>query len=143
MKTYVITAIIALCSFLAGKYLFPPKPEIKEVTKTVTVEKYVEKRNVKKNKVITKKPDGTKITEITEIDTSIITDNRNSKTEKKTQVKSAAKLTLGLLAIKQINDFGQPFEYGATISVPVFGAVKAQGLVTTDKRVGLGLGLEF
>lgn len=143
MKLYLYAGVACLLSFLAGKYLFPPSPEIKERVKTVVVEKYVEKRNIVKNTKVTEKPDGTKVTETTESDRSVIVDNTKSQSEKKVEVKGSAKLTLGLLAIKQVDDFGKPFEYGATVSVPVFGNVKAQGLVTTDKRVGLGLALEF
>jgi hypothetical protein len=143
MKLYLYAGAACLLSFLAGKYLFAPAPEIKEKIKTVTVEKYVEKRNVVKNTKVTELKDGTKVTETTERDNSVIVDNSRSQTERKTETKSAAKLTLGLLAIKSVNDFGKPFEYGATVSVPVVGNIKAQALVTTDKRVGLGVALEF
>lgn len=143
MKLYFYAGIACILSFLAGKYLFGPKAEIKEVTKTVVVEKYVEKRNISKKVTVTKKKDGTEITETVETDKSIIVDNTKSQVDTKTEIKSTAKLTLGLLAIKQVNDFGKSFEYGATISIPVFGNIKAQGLVTTDKRVGLGVALEF
>jgi hypothetical protein len=140
MKLYLYAGVACLLSFLAGKYLFPPSPEIKERIKTVVVEKYVERRNVVKNTKVTEKPDGTKVTETSESDKSIIVDNTKSKSDIKTEVKGSPKLTLGLLAI---SDFSSPLNYGATVTVPVFGNVKAQGIVTTDKRVGLGLALEF
>lgn len=143
MKFYLYAGAACLLSFLAGKYLFQSKPEIKEVTKTVVVENYVEKRNVVKNTKVTEKPDGTKVTETTESDRSVIVDNTKSQVDKSVSVKGNTKLTLGLLAIKQVNDFAKTFEYGATVSVPVFGNIKAQGLVTTDKRLGLGLAVEF
>lgn len=143
MKIYIYSALACLLSFLAGKYLFSPVPEVKERVKTVVVEKYVEKRNVVKNTKVTEKPDGTKITEVTESDKSVIVDNTKSQSERKTEVKGTGKLTLGLLAIKDAGNFSRNMEYGATVSVPVFGNLKAQGLVTTDKRVGLGVGLEF
>lgn len=143
MKKYGTFAIVALISFLAGKYLFPTKPEVKEVVKTVTVEKIVEKRNVVKNTKVTEKPDGTKVTEVTETDKTVIVDNTSSKSEKKLEVKGSAKLTLGLLAIKDGSDFSSPTQFGTTVTVPLVGNLKMQALGTTDKRVGLGLALEF
>lgn len=143
MKSYIYTGAAVILAFLAGKYLFPPKAEIKEVTKTVTVEKIVERRNIVKSTRTTEKPDGSKVTEVTERDTSVIVDNSSSQSERKTEVKGSAKITLGLLAIKSVDNFARPFEYGATISVPVVGNIKAMGLVTTDKKVGVGLGLDF
>jgi len=142
MKLYLYVGIACVLSFLAGKYIFPPAVEVREKVRTVTVEKIVEKRNVVKSTRTVEKPDGTKVTETTERDTSVIVDNSSSKSERETKT-GGAKLTLGLLAIKNAEDFSQSFEYGATISVPLVGKLKAQGLVTTDKRVGLGLGLEF
>lgn len=140
MKIYLYAGIACIASFLAGKYLFPPSPQIVERTKTVVVEKYVEKRNINRSSRVTERPDGTKVTETTESDKSVIVDNTKTKSDKKLEVKGSANLTLGLLAI---SDFSRPMEYGATVTVPVFGNIKAQGLVTTDKRVGLGLALEF
>lgn len=143
MKKYLHFGIIAIIAFLAGKYLFPPKPEVKEKVKTVVVEKYIEKRNVVKNTKVTEKPDGTKVTETIEKDNSVIVDNTSSKSEKKVETKTGSKLTLGMLYIKDASDFSSPANFGATISVPVFGNLKAQGLVTTDKRVGVGVAFDF
>ena len=143
MNKYLIGLGLIIAAFFAGKYLTKPKTEIKEVIKTVTVEKYVEKRNVVKTTKTTKKTDGTEITETTESDRSVIVDNTSSRVEKKLEVKSGGKITLGLLAIKDTSDFSRPTEFGATVSVPLFGNVKAQALGTTDKKVGVGLALEF
>lgn len=143
MKKYLTLGLVSLLSFLAGKYLFPPQPQIKEVVRTVQVEKKQKKEDkvVKSTKI--KKPDGTVVTETTVTSKTDTTTDKTSQSERRTETKSSSKLTLGLLAIKNVSDFGKPFEYGATLAVPVFGNVKAQGLVTTDKRLGLGLALEF
>lgn len=143
MTNYLKITIVAIIAFLAGKYLFPPKAQIKETVKTVVVEKIVEKRNVVKKTKTTEKPDGTKVTEVTETDRTVIVDNTSSRTEKKVEVKGSAKVTLGLLAIKDANDFSAAIQYGATVSLPLIGNLKAQALGTTDKRIGLGLALEF
>ena len=143
MKKYGIITIIALGAFLAGKYLFPPKPEVKEVVKYVEVEKKVQNKDkvVKSTKI--KKPDGTVVTETTVVENTKTTTDKSSKLESEKLVRSAAKITVGVLAIKDASDFSAPTAFGATISVPVFGNVKAQALGTTDKRIGLGLALEF
>ena len=142
MKLYLKFGLVAVLAFLAGKYLFPPKPEIKETAKTVTVEKIVERRNVEKTTRVTEKPDGTKVTETTEKDRSIIVDNSSSKSQTKTEIKGSAKITLGLLAIKNVEHF-RDTDFAATVTVPLFGNLKAQALGTTNKQIGLGLALEF
>lgn len=139
MKNYLIIAIVAISSFLAGKYIFPPKPEIKEVVKFKEVEK-------EKVKVVTKfkevtKPDGTKVVESTTTENTVtetVTDSESTKVSKQ-----ASRLTLGMLYIKDVQDFSRPAEFGATISVPVIGNLKAHAIVTTDKKAGLGVALEF
>jgi hypothetical protein len=142
MKKNIYIAIAILAAFLSGKYLFQAKRDIKTVVKYVEVEKRVEKKAsvVKSTKI--EKPDGTIVTETTVTENTQINTDISIKSDKSTVVKGS-KLTLGALAIKSVNDFGKPFEYGVTVAIPVFGAVKAQWLVTTDKRIGVGLAVEF
>lgn len=141
MKQILTLILVGVSSFFAGKYLFPPQPEIKEVTKTVTIEKIVEKRNVVKTVKVTEKPDGTKVTETTEKDKSIIIDNTDTRTATKTEVKTT-KITLGMLALKDLDNFKNT-EFGATVTVPLFGNIKAQAIGTTGKQIGVGLAWEF
>lgn len=143
MKQYLIVSAIALSSFLAGKYLVAPRVETKTVTKIVEVEK----KQQKKDKVVkskkTKKPDGTVVTETTVTEkTNTVTDT-SLKINSATESKSGGKVSVGVLAIKSADKFSAPTEFGATVSVPVFGSVKAQALGTTDKKIGVGLALEF
>lgn len=142
MKKNMYIAIVVISAFLAGKYLFQAKTEVKTVVKYVEVEKKVEKKAsvVKSTKV--EKPDGTIVTETTVTENTQTNTDTSIKSDTTTVVKGS-KISLGLLAVKSVNDFGKPFEYGMTIAVPMFGAIKAQGLVTTDKRVGLGLAVDF
>lgn len=143
MRTYGIIAIIAVVSFLSGKYLFPPKPEVKEVVKYVEVEKKVQNKDKVVKKVRVKKPDGTVTTETVIVDKSTTTTDKASKLESEKIVKASAKITVGLLYIKDVQEFGRPADFGATITVPLIGNLKAQALGTTDQKVGLGLALEF
>lgn len=143
MKTYLTFGLIGLLSFLAGKYLFPPKPETKQVIKYVEVEKKVQNKDkvVKSTKI--KRPDGTVVTETTvEEKTKTVTD-KSSQLDSTKSVKSGSKVTVGLLYIRDVQHFSRAANFGATVSVPVFGNVRAQALGTTDKKVGLGLALEF
>ena len=143
MKVYGIMAIIAIVSFLAGKYVFPPKADVKEVVKIVEVEKKQEKKNKVTKIVEIKKPDGTVETDTTEVENTQTVTDTSIKSESTKVTKSANKITLGLLAIKQADDFSKATQFGATVAVPLIGNLKVQALGTTDKRVGLGLALDF
>lgn len=143
--SYIVGA--ALFGILVGRYVVKPKTEVKtkEVIKYVEVfkEKKEEKKNVKV--VVVEKPDGTKTT--TTIDTSVTNTVTNNETKidskKETSVKAGSNLTLGALAIADATNFSSKLEYGVTAAVPVFGNLKAQALVTTDKKVGIGLAIDF
>ena len=143
MKQYGIIAALIVGAFLAGKYLFPPKPETKEVVKIVEVEKKVQVKDKNVRIVKTQKKDGSVVTETVIDEHSKSTVDSSVKIDSSKVVKSTAKITLGVLAIKQADDFAEATQFGATITVPVLGNIKAQVLGTTDKKVGLGLALEF
>lgn len=137
-----LVSILCLSSFLAGKYLFPPKPQIKEVIKTVQVEKKQKKEDKVVKSTKTKRPDGTIVTETTVVTkTDTVTDKASQSESTKTT--SGPKIGVGVLAIKNVSKFSEDATFGVTLSVPVFGNVKAQALGTTDKKVGLGLLMEF
>ena len=143
MKQFGIITIIALSSFAAGKYLFPPKAEVKEVVKYVQVEKKEEKKNKVIVKKEVKKPDGTVITDTTETEYTQTNTDTSTKIDSQKIAKSASKITLGVLALKNVEKFSDKTEFAATVTVPLFGAVRAQAIGTTDKKVGLGLALDF
>lgn len=139
-KTTIIVAIVCI---LVGRYVLTPKQETKIVTKIVEVEK--KQVNTDKKTVIkeTINPDGTVIKETVETDNSVEITDTETKVDSSTTTKKGSSITLGLLAIKQVNRLSEPFEYGATVSVPLIGNLNVTGLVTTDKRVGLGVSLGF
>jgi cytoskeletal protein RodZ len=146
---YVSVAIIS--GVLVGRYVIKPRTEVrtKEVIKYVEVfkEKKEEKKKTKTVITETTKKDGTteKKTEVTEDTDTTITTNKDTKVDTKKEVvaKTGSGITLAALAIKDANDFGRAMEYGATVTVPVFGNISVQGLATTDKRIGIGLGITF
>jgi len=95
----------------------------------------------KQKKVVsrkTKKPDGTIITDTTiEEDT-----NSRTNTERQGSKKTGSGITLGLLAVKSLQNFQQT-NAEAVVIVPFFGNLKVIGTVDTTKQIGIGLGLEF
>lgn len=142
-KLHILYISAIAAALLIGKYVLQEKLQVKETVRTVYVEKIVEKRAVKTHTVQTKKVDGTVIT-VTDIDDKTEIDTAKSGTvETKRETKGKAALTLGLLAIKDVANFQQSTNYGLTVTAPLFGNLKVQALGTTDKRVGLGLALEF
>src|ERR1043165_9779881 len=143
MKKYTTLGLVALLSFLAGKYLFPPQPKIKEVVKVVEVEKKQEKKDKVVKSTKTKKPDGTVVTQTTVTEQTRTNTDRTSQLNVSKTSSPSAKIGVGLLYIKGTTEFSQPANFGATVTVPVIGNLKAQALGTTDKKIGLGLSLEF
>lgn len=141
-----IPLIVGIISLLVGRYVLTPKQEVKQVIKIVEVEKKVkeEKKKVKTKIKETVATDGSRTTETTidEDSGSRETTSTERKTDSRTVTKTGSGLTLGVLAIKDIDDFSK-MEYGITAAIPLIGNFKVIGLATTGKQVGLGLGLEF
>lgn len=140
------TLIALALGLLIGRFVLQSKPTVIEKIKTVEVEKkvFIENKNKKEVKKEIVRPDGTKetTTEIVENSTSESTTDRKLVAESQKTSKGSG-VTLGLLAIKDAADFSTSLHYGITVSAPIYGSLKVQALGTTDKRVGLGLGVEF
>jgi hypothetical protein len=132
MKAFKTHAIIAIVALLVGRYVLQPKP--KEVVKWK--EKVVTQTQVKIVTRTVQKPDGTIIID------ERIDENSSSKTERSGSKKTGSGITLGLLAIKDLDNFQQT-NAEAIVVVPFFGNLKIVGSVDTTKQVGLGLALEF
>lgn len=143
MKTFKISFIVGIIAFLSGKFLTKPKEITKETVKYVTVE--VEKKETKKKtKVVERKsPDGT-----TETETEIVEDSRSER-RSDTQLDSSrvskrgGSVSIGILALKDLEKFSEQTQIGTVVSVPLVGALKVTSYVDSTKRVGLGLSLEF
>jgi hypothetical protein len=142
------TIIVAIVSLLVGRYVLTPKQKTKEVIKIVTVEK---QHIDTKKKIVTrevKKKDGTIVKETVETENTVVDTEKKSNSESSKTTTTGSNITLGVLAIVNTHDalrssgFPKP-EYGVTLVVPVLVNINAQGLVTTDKRLGVGLSLSF
>lgn len=150
IKKVTTIALSAIIGILIGRYILKPKvkTEVKEVIKYVEV--YKEKKEEKKSKK-------TSITERTNKDGSketstVIVENDSSVTESSKETESSvvktaktttgSGLTLSMLAIKDL-DSRNPISYGAVVSVPVVGNLNITGMATTEKQVGIGIGISF
>lgn len=142
MKKYRLPIIAAVAGLLVGRFLLQPpvKTETKEVVK------YVERKqeDKKKNVVIIerKNKDGSidRRTEIKE-DSKSVTDSK-LESSKQQVVKKGSGVTVGVLALKDLSQSSE-LEYGISVTVPIHGAFKLQGLGTTGKEVGVGVAVEF
>lgn len=149
VKYGIIGLLLVAIGFGAGKYSKPA--EVKQKAEIHQEVQQIEKKLENKNLVIkTKKTtnvDGSIVEESITEDKSITkTDSElNSKTDIKTETITIRDigLNLGVLAIKDINKLSDKTEYAFVVKKRIFSAVTINGLVTTDKKIGLGLGWDF
>ena len=143
MSKYRNILVISICSFLAGYLLVSPKEKIKEVTKYVTVE--VEKKQTKKTTRIkeTTGTDGSTIKDTTIVEDSTSETSRNTSFSSERSKDRSKGISLGLLALKDIDRFSEKTHIGAVVSVPIIGKVSLIGSLDSTQRVGLGVSLEF
>lgn len=154
-KILIGLAILALfyVTFEAGRYSKAAKVEIvtKEVIKEVIKE--VKSVDVKNNKVVTihtvKNTDGSITTDTT------ITDKGTSESHSTTDIsKEVIKelrstttrdsgLSLQALALVPISDLRGDREYGLAVSKRILGNIRVGILGTTDKKIGISVGLDF
>ena len=138
LRNYTLIAVAAL---LVGRFVLQPKPKTKEVIK------YVEKKEeTKKTRKVTrtrerKNPDGSSTTD-TEVTEDSSSNSTSTVSSEKTKIISKG-ISVGILALKDLDRFSNKPEFGAIVSVPVFGSLSIIGSADTTKRVGLGVALEF
>lgn len=143
-KTALGILVIGL-AFGAGFFSRPAKvkTEIKEVVKTVTVKEEAASKIVYKEKIVYK--DGT-VKEIERTDES--TSSKESSASESTKLAKSettrdSGLTLQALAIIDTTDIQGKREYGLYAKKRIVSNVSVGLLVTSDKKVGLGLGVDF
>lgn len=139
------TIIVAISCLLVGRYVLTPKPKVitKEVIRVVEVEKKTVDTKKKKVTKETKGKDGTVVTETTETeDTKVEVDKSTKIDSSKVTKVSGTSITLGLVAQKTLGDLSKT-EYGVVTAVPLIGNLRVLGTASTDKKVGLGLALDF
>lgn len=139
--------IIAISCLLIGRYVIQPKQQVKEVVKVVEVEKSVKEEKKKTHTEVKerKNKDGSVETVTVIVEDSSIreTGSRETKIDKKLVSSSGKGITLGVLALKDLDHFSDKPEFGVLTAIPVFGNLSLVGTADTTKRVGLGLAMEF
>jgi hypothetical protein len=133
----IIFSVLALgLAFGAGYFTKPTKTV--EVVKKEYVKEEAKTKVVYREKIT--KPDGTITeTEHEREDTRTVVE---AKQESSKVVENRVGLTLQALAYVPINDLTQR-DYGVIVSKRVFSNVVVGAMATTDKKIGLTLGLEF
>jgi len=136
-----LAVLVLAVAFTAGRFSKPSKVEEKIVTKIEVVKEEAKTRIIYRDRVTS--PDGT----ITEKE--VETEETNTRTESNTAsssdkiVRNDVGLTLAALAIAPIKDIGGDREYALVASKRVLGGLKVAASITTDKKLGLGLGWSF
>ena len=138
----ILIGIVALSlSFGLGYFATPNKVVTKEVVKTVVQKEEGKTIVITKERIVT--PDGT----ITEKETSREDSNSRefaqSESSSEKKVTKDLGLTISALSIVDLNNRKGEQEYAVNVSKRVFGAVSATVQVSTEKKVGIGLGWSF
>lgn len=143
-KVFIGLAIVGI-SFTAGIFAKPSKviTQTKEVVKTVTVKEEAKTKVVYKYRII--HPDGTiEETETSKEDThTVVVDKKDVTKESKNEVIRDSGLTLSALAIVDVSSISGHRDYGLHVTKRVLGNVNVGILATTDKKIGLSIGLSF
>jgi hypothetical protein len=149
LDTIQKTLGVLAMGILIGHFAIPKPVQIKE---TVRIEQSVQQnKDQKKDKNVKiieiTSPDGTKKKETTigETTTTKTETNTNTNiTDTKTIIKGS-KTFVGLIAISELNKniLTKSPEYGITITKSLIGDISLNGLLTTDKRIGIGVSLGF
>lgn len=127
--------------FTAGRFSKPTKVQTKIETKTITVKEEAKTRIVYRDRVIS--PDGTITEKEIEREDTNIREESSSVAKSENTVTNDSGLTLSALAIAPIKDLSGDREYAVVASKRVLGALNVVASISTDKRVGIGLGWSF
>jgi cytoskeletal protein RodZ len=152
MDTIQKTLGMLAVGILIGHFALPKEKDI-QIKEVIKYERNTqENKDQKKDKNVTiietTSPDGTKKKE-TKIGETTTTTTETSTTTKVTDDKSTSikgsKTSIGLIAISELNKniLTKSPEYGITISRSLIGSISLNGLLTTDKRIGIGVSLGF
>lgn len=157
MKKYLIALGVAIAiaalGFAFGRYSAPTQIKEIEKIKVVTVEKKVEKAVEKKDVkvVVTEKPDGTKITETTDLSTTTTdtnTDTNTNSTTDKTKITTFKKPNWRIGAIAGLDIHTSSFSavkpvYGALVERRILGPISVGGMGMSNGTFGIVLSVEF
>lgn len=141
-RNVIIGAVVLIAlSFGAGYFATPTKvkTEVKEVVKTVKEE--AKTRTVYKERIVYK--DGTVVEREGEKESSNTKESNESTKTAKTDKTKDTGLTLSALAIVDSSDIKGHRDYGIHVTKRVFSNITVGAMATTDKKIGLSVGLSF
>lgn len=141
-KYYIIGGLVLLALvFEAGRFTKPAEIKIqtKEVVKTVKEE--AKTKIVYKEKIVYK--DGTVIERETDTEHSNTKESNESTKQASSETKRDVGLTLSALAIVDSSNIKGHQDYGIHVTKRVFSNVVVGGFASTDKKIGVSVGLEF
>lgn len=139
-KVLISIAVLAVV-FTAGRFSKPAKIQEKIVVKTETVKVEGKTKIVHRDKIT--KPDGTIIEKEVEREDTNTREESKSVASSEKKITNDSGLVLSALAVAPIKDIGGEREYALVASKRVIGALNVTAQVTTDKKIGLGLGWSF
>jgi hypothetical protein len=143
-KTYVIIGISCL---LIGRYVLQPntKTEVKEVIKYVEKKKESTNTSKKTTTVETKNTDGSSVTTTTVVENTSSNSSTDTtlSSESSKKVTAGKRISLGVLAVKDVAEFRKAPDIGILLTVPLIGNVSVAATADSSKRIGIGLSLEF
>jgi hypothetical protein len=140
-RNVIIGLLLVAVSFGVGYFATPTKvkTKVKEVVKIVKEEQKT--KIVYREKIVY--PDGTTVEKEQEREDTNTRESSESTKTASSEVTKDTGLTLSALAIVDVADIKGQREYGVTVSKRVLGAINVTGLVTTDKKIGVGIGWSF
>lgn len=140
-QTIIGALVITVLAFGAGYFATPTKikTEVKEVVKTVKEE--AKSKIVYKEKIVYK--DGTTVERESETEQSNTKESNESTKLSNSETTKDAGLTLAVLGIVDSSDIRGTVTYGLHVQKRVIGNITLGALATTDKKVGLSVGMEF
>lgn len=140
-KNVIIGLVLLALSFGAGYFATPSKVKIETVEVIKTVKEEQKTKVVYKEKIVYK--DGTTVEREREEESS---NTRETSDTTRTASKETTKdtgLTLSALAIVDSSDIKGHRDYGIHVTKRVFSNITAGIMATTDKKIGVSVGLTF
>lgn len=140
--TIGLSVIVLLAvSFYAGHYTKPTKvkDEVKQVVKTGKEEQKT--KIVYREKIVYK--DGTIVEKETEREDTNTKEQTESIKVVTNETTKDVGLTLSALAVAPVSDITNDREYGVHVTKRVFSNIAVGVMATTDKKVGVSVGLTF
>jgi hypothetical protein len=140
-EVVMVALVIAGLAFGAGYYATPSKvkTEIKEVVKTVKEE--AKSKVVYKERIVYK--DGTTVERESESEQSNTKESNESTKTANSETTKDTGLVLSALAIVDSSDIQGHRDYGLHVTKRVFSNINVGVIATTDKKVGVSVGLSF